>query len=579
MTSKKSRNRFLLWAISTVCALVMCVLYAQSKINQPPEPVEMNISQLSKDASKGLIKEVKITPGFLFHTFEVETKAGDKFRSKGPHLEMSTAAQWADFGVSIKYADAPSDWRNLPSYLSLVLIAILVVVTIGQTLGFNFMKTASKSDVKFNDVAGSSESKSAMQEVVSYLRDPKRYESIGAKFPKGIIMDGPPGTGKTLLAKAVAGEAGANFIAVNGSDFSSKFLGVSGSKVRQVFSKARKQAPCVLFIDEIDALGGKRLAESTAVAREMSSTLNSLLVQMDGFESNSGVIVIAATNRIELLDAALLRSGRFDRHISVQLPSIDEREEILKIHAKTVSMASDFDYRCIAQACIGMSGADMANVINQAALIAIDASVSEVTTRHGLQARDRVIMGDARLSQAAVMTPEVKRLLAIHEVGHALVGMVFGPDQVDRISIVPRGGSLGQTFLSPKEERFIYERSHLLCRLRMLLGGLAAEMTVAKTQTTGASDDLARASKLALEFVGQFAMSEDAYLVITPESSDSMKQKMENSANQLLQDCMNDAKNAIQSKRVVFDKMVEKLIQDEEIYQSDVALFHQELLA
>lgn len=568
---KKRQNR---WWVAGAVIFVLLVSGAvlQKRMDKKDDLAEKPMSQFNLDLDAGKVKAIKVVPDFLSQGFEIELKAGEKYKFTGPHIEVKDAKDWADRGVVVDYKQPATDWRGLPSYLMFVVLMMFIVASVGQSLGLSFMRAARRSTVRFADVAGNEEAKGAMDEVVAYLGNPRMYEEIGARFPKGIMMDGPPGTGKTLLAKAIAGEAGASFLAVSGSDFSSMFVGVSGMKVRGMFARARRSAPCVLFIDEIDAIGGHRLSEGSAVAREMGSTLNSLLVQMDGFVANSGVIVIAATNRIELLDPALLRSGRFDRHIHVQLPTLVEREQILMIHAKPVKLG-DFDIAAVAKACIGMSGADLSNVMNQAALIAVREGTSAVTTKHALQGRDRVIMGDPRMTQARAFSESTRRLLAVHETGHAIVGMVWGPDPITRVSIIPRGKSLGQTMMTPDEDNLIIERQRLVDRVRVLLGGRAAEMTVANTQTTGALQDLEIATRLSSDLMGRFGMDPENLYHVGGQVSDSLRREVEAKANALMLACLKEAQQTIQTYRAIFDAMVDDLMAHEEIDEAGVQTY------
>lgn len=568
---KKHKNFGVLILLAAVVIFGMLGLWMR-QANMETQVKDKPLNVFNQDVTQKNIKSIKVIPDYLFQKFEVEPKTGEKYTVTGPHLESREAKELTSGGVVIEYMKPNFDFRALPSYFISLAVITLILMQVAQSMGFTSIKAATRSGEFFKDVAGNEEAKQAMTEVVEYLKNPLAYESIGAKFPKGIIMDGPPGTGKTLLAKAVAGEAGANFLAVSGSDFSSMFVGMSGMKVKGIFARARRLAPCVLFIDEIDAIGGHRLSEGTAVAREMGSTLNSLLVQMDGFAPNSGVVVIAATNRIELLDPALLRSGRFDRQVHVQLPTHTERQEILQLHCKSVKMGV-FDSSAVARACIGMSGADLANVVNQAALLAVQEGALGIETRHGIQARDRVMMGDPRLAQAKSMTGETKTLLAIHEVGHALMGMVYGQDKVSRISIIPRGRSLGQTLLDPADDVLVQHSNDLINRIRLLLGGRAAELTVGETQTTGASDDLMRASRLALDFVGRYGMSKKSLLYVDDKSSDSMRRQAEDEANRLMEQCLQDAVQTINVNRDIFNEIVERLLQKEELGEDAIREF------
>ena len=573
--SKAKRNSKLFSiALPTAAILIAIGAYVFGEHNKAEIQPKKDVSTYYKDLEQGNIKGISVTPNYLYQQYEIELKDGAKYKFEGPHTNLEESQKLAERGVKIEWADAPSEHaRHIPQYALLTLFSVFLLMTLGQQFGITFMKAATRSQVKMKDVAGNEEAKAAMQEIVEYLRNPEDYEKIGAKFPKGAIMAGPPGTGKTLLAKAVAGEANANFMAVSGSDFSSMFVAMTAMKIRGIFASAKRNAPCVIFIDEIDAIGGMRLSEGTAVAREMGSALNTLLVKMDGFDDNAGVIVIAATNRIDMLDPALLRSGRFDRHIHMQLPNLSERTEILKIHAEKINTQDGLDYEAVAKECAGMSGADMQNVINQAALIALREQSEVVTTTHALKGRDRVLMGDARHSQASSMTPKTKRILAVHESGHAIVGMVYGPDAVSRISILPRGQSLGQTMFIPAEDAYVVDAENLLCRIRVLLGGRAAEIFALDIQTTGAADDLQRATKFAMDYVTKYGMGSRSLLMVNEQSSEFTKLEAEKEASAVLERCMSDAYNVLLINRMVFEDMVSTLQRQEEIHGELVKKF------
>jgi cell division protease FtsH len=362
--------------------------------------------------------------------------------------------------------------------------------------------------VTFADVAGCDEAKFELQEVVDFLKHPKQYESLGARIPKGVLLVGPPGTGKTLLARAVAGEAKVPFFSISGSDFVEMFVGVGAARVRDLFKQAKEHAPCIIFIDELDAIGRQRAVHVGAVNDEREQTLNALLVEMDGFEPNTGVILLAATNRPEILDRALLRPGRFDRQVIVDAPDLEGREAILKVHARNKHLAADVDLRRIAAATAGLSGADLANLLNEAALLTARRHGTEITQRDLEDAIEKVVAGPERKSRR--LGEEEKRRVAYHEVGHALVA-AYSPhaDPVHKISIVPRGrGALGYTIQLPSEDQFLMTRSALLDRIRGLLGGRAAEEVVFNEVSTGAQNDLERATAMARQMVTMFGMSD-----------------------------------------------------------------------
>jgi cell division protease FtsH len=362
--------------------------------------------------------------------------------------------------------------------------------------------------VTFDDVAGADEAKFELKEVVDFLKNPKQYENVGARIPKGVLLVGPPGTGKTLLARAVAGEAKVPFFSISGSDFVEMFVGVGAARVRDLFKQAKLHAPCIIFIDELDAIGRQRGVHLGAVNDEREQTLNALLVEMDGFEPNTGVIILAATNRPEILDRALLRPGRFDRQVVVDAPDLDGREAILKVHSKNKHLAADVDLRRIAAATAGLSGADLANLLNEAALLSARRQAKEITQRDLEDAIEKVVAGPERKSRR--LNEDEKRRVAYHEVGHALMAAYSEhADPVHKISIVPRGrGALGYTMQLPSEDQFLMTRSELLDRIRGLLGGRAAEEVVFAEVSTGAQNDLERATSLARQMVALYGMSE-----------------------------------------------------------------------
>jgi cell division protease FtsH len=362
--------------------------------------------------------------------------------------------------------------------------------------------------VTFEDVAGCEEAKFELKEVVDFLKSPKQYEDLGAHIPKGVLLVGPPGTGKTLLARAVAGEAKVPFFSISGSDFVEMFVGVGAARVRDLFKQAKEHAPCIIFIDELDAIGRQRGVHMGTVNDEREQTLNALLVEMDGFEPNTGVIILAATNRPEVLDRALLRPGRFDRQVIVDAPDLNGREAILKVHSKNKHLAADVDLRRIAAATAGLSGADLANLLNEAALFAARRHATEITQRDLEDAIEKIVAGPERKSRR--LGEEEKRRVAYHEVGHALVAAYsLHADPVHKISIVPRGrGALGYTMQLPSEDQFLMTRSELLDRIRGLLGGRAAEDLVFGEVSTGAQNDLERATALARQMVALYGMNE-----------------------------------------------------------------------
>ncbi|MHB8707804.1 MAG: ATP-dependent zinc metalloprotease FtsH [Desulfuromonadales bacterium] len=365
----------------------------------------------------------------------------------------------------------------------------------------------SSAKVTFNDVAGIDEAKDELEEIVSFLKDPKKFSRLGGRIPKGVLLVGSPGTGKTLLARAIAGEAGVPFFSISGSDFVEMFVGVGASRVRDLFVQGKKNAPCIIFIDEIDAVGRHRGAGMGGGHDEREQTLNQLLVEMDGFESNEGVILIAATNRPDVLDPALLRPGRFDRQVVVPRPDVRGRLKILQVHARKVPLGQDVDLEVLAKGTPGFSGADLENLVNEAALLAARANKNEVNLADLESAKDKVMMGTERRSM--VITEEEKKVTAYHEAGHALVAMYIpGADPVHKVSIIPRGRAMGVTMYLPTEEKYNETKDGLYIRICTLLGGRVAEELVFTSVTSGASNDLERATMIARKMVCEWGMSE-----------------------------------------------------------------------
>ena len=365
-----------------------------------------------------------------------------------------------------------------------------------------------KMKITFKDVAGAEEAKQELEEVVEFLKSPQKYNDLGAKIPKGVLLYGPPGTGKTLLAKAVAGEAGVPFFSISGSDFVEMFVGVGASRVRDLFDQAKKSAPCIVFIDEIDAVGRQRGAGLGGGHDEREQTLNQLLVEMDGFSANEGIIMIAATNRPDILDPALLRPGRFDRQIVVDRPNIKGRTEILKVHCKGKPVGQDVSLDVIAQRTPGFTGADLSNLVNEAALLTARRDKKVINMPEMEEAAERVIMGPERKSR--VISDKEKRLTAYHEGGHTIVGMLLEhTDPVHKVTIIPRGRAGGYTLSLPKEDKYYATRSEMLDELKVLLGGRVAEALVLKEISSGASNDLQRATQLARQMICEYGMSEN----------------------------------------------------------------------
>ena len=434
--------------------------------------------------------------------------------------------------------------------------------------------------ITFNDVAGIDESKEELTEIVEFLRDPHKFEKLGGEIPHGVLLMGAPGTGKTLLAKAIAGEAGVPFFSISGSDFVEMFVGVGASRVRDLFDQGKKNAPSIIFIDEIDAVGRSRGTGLGGGHDEREQTLNQLLVEMDGFEPNMGVILIAATNRPDVLDPALLRPGRFDRHVVVPLPDILGREAILKVHTTEVTVSDDVELKTIARGTPGFSGADLANLVNEAALWAARQNKSTVDQEDFEYAKDRVMMGTERRS--ILINDEEKKITAYHEAGHALVAeMIDEVDPVHKVTIIPRGQSLGMTMLLPEEDRHSYSRNQLLGQIAMMLGGRAAELITFDQFTTGASNDIKRATELARKMVVNWGMSEKLGPVSFSDGHDQVflgrdliqhNRYSQNTAKEIdseirviIASCYDRAIGLLKNRRDLLIKLAEDLIERETV--------------
>ncbi|MCB2154759.1 ATP-dependent zinc metalloprotease FtsH [bacterium] len=480
----------------------------------------------------------------------------------------------------------------LPLMIPVLLIVALWVLFVRQvqssgnkamSFGKSRAKLISEGQVKvlFEDVAGVDEAKEELCEVVDFLKDPKKFSRLGGRIPKGVLLFGPPGTGKTMLAKAVAGEANVPFFSISGSDFVEMFVGVGASRVRDLFEQAKKSKPCLVFIDEIDAVGRHRFAGIGGGHDEREQTLNQLLVEMDGFATNEGVILIAATNRPDVLDPALLRPGRFDRQIAVDYPDVLGREKILKVHAKNVKLANNVDMLAIAKGTPGYSGADLANIINEAALLAARQNKPEIDQRDLEEAKDRVMMGPERRSMK--ITENEKHATAVHEGGHAIVArFTEGSDPVHKITIIPRGRALGVTHFLPAEEKHSHTRTELKAKLVAMLGGMAAEQIVFAETGTGVGNDLHRVTDLARRMVCEFGMSERLGPRTFGESrgqvfvgrdmnsdnrdySEEVAQIIDDEVRSLVEEAHTRAVDILTEKRELLDKLTQALIDRETI--------------
>ncbi len=454
----------------------------------------------------------------------------------------------------------------------------------GQAMNFGKSKARfqmeAKTGVKFDDVAGIEEAKEELQEVVTFLKQPERFTAVGARIPKGVLLVGPPGTGKTLLAKAIAGEAGVPFFSISGSEFVEMFVGVGASRVRDLFKKAKDNAPCIIFIDEIDAVGRQRGAGIGGGNDEREQTLNQLLTEMDGFEGNTGIIIIAATNRPDVLDSALLRPGRFDRQVTVDPPDIKGRLEILQVHARNKKLDTSVSLDAIARRTPGFTGADLANLLNEAAILTASRRKEAITLREIDDAVDRVVAG---MEGTPLVDSKSKRLIAYHEIGHALVGTLLKDhDPVQKVTLIPRGQAQGLTWFTPNEEQGLISRSQLKARITGALGGRAAEEVIfgAAEVTTGAGGDLQQLSGMARQMVTRFGMSDLGPLSLESqqgevflgrdwttrsEYSESIASRIDGQVRAIVEECYENAKKIVRDHRTVTDRLVDLLIEKETI--------------
>ena len=481
----------------------------------------MDYSTFISNVKNGAVSNVEIQG----RTIEGKLTDGSNFTTYSPDYDPGLIGDLLDNGVSIQAEPVEKTSLLMQIFISWFPMLLLIAVWIffmrqmqggggknPMSFGKSKARMLSEDQVKvtFKDVAGVEEAKEEVAELVDFLRDPSKFQKLGGRIPRGILMVGSPGTGKTLLAKAIAGEAKVPFFTISGSDFVEMFVGVGASRVRDMFEQAKKHAPCIIFIDEIDAVGRHRGAGLGGGNDEREQTLNQLLVEMDGFEGNEGVIVIAATNRPDVLDPALLRPGRFDRQVVVPLPDIRGREQILNVHLRKVPAAEDVEARVIARGTPGFSGADLANLVNEAALFAARANKRLVSMEELELAKDKIMMGAERRSM--VMSDKEKELTAYHEAGHAIVGrLVPGHDPVYKVSIIPRGRALGVTMFLPTEDRYSYSKQQLESQISSLYGGRLAEEMIfgAEAVTTGASNDIQRATEMAHNMVTKWGLSDN----------------------------------------------------------------------
>lgn len=518
-------------------------------------------------------------------------KEGKEFRTYAPEdPDLMRLLRQYNVRINAKPDEESGLWQNiLISWFPMILLIGVWIFFMrqmqaggGKAMAFGKSKarlvTGKENKVTFQDVAGIDEAKEELEEIIDFLKDPKKFTKLGGRIPKGVLLVGPPGTGKTLLAKAIAGEADVPFFSISGSDFVEMFVGVGASRVRDLFNQGKKQAPCIIFIDEIDAVGRHRGAGLGGGHDEREQTLNQLLVEMDGFESNEGVIVMSATNRPDVLDPALLRPGRFDRQIVVSIPDVKGREAILKVHTRRNILSADVDLSIIARGTPGFSGADLENLVNEAALLAARKGKKEIEMDDFEHAKDKVLMGAERRSM--IIPFQERRNAAYHEAGHALVAkMIPGSDPIHKVTIIPRGRALGITQQLPIDERHTYSKDYLLDNITILLGGRVAEELVLHHQTTGAGNDIERATEIARKMICEWGMSDrlgplnygkkEEHIFLGKEIaqhrdfSESTAQEIDDELKNTVMDCFNRAKQLVTENIDALHAIANKLLEKE----------------
>lgn len=588
-------RNFALWVIIVLLLLALFTLFQNP--GQRTASQDISFSQLLTEVDQNHVRDVVIQGPEIHGTFT----NGSSFQTYAPS-DPTLIKRLYDAKVSIT-AKAPGD--NVPWFVSLLvswlpfiaLIGVWIFLSrqmqggAGKAMGFGKsrakMLTEAHGRVTFEDVAGVDEAKQDLQEIVEFLRDPGKYQRLGGRIPRGVLLVGPPGTGKTLIARAVAGEANVPFFTISGSDFVEMFVGVGASRVRDMFEQAKKNAPCIIFIDEIDAVGRHRGAGLGGGNDEREQTLNQLLVEMDGFEANEGVILIAATNRPDVLDPALLRPGRFDRQVVVPNPDVVGREQILKVHVRKVPLAPDINLKTIARGTPGFSGADLMNLVNEAALTAARRNKRMVTQSEFEEAKDKVMMGAERKS--LVMSEEEKMLTAYHEGGHAIVGLnVVATDPIHKATIIPRGRALGMVMQLPERDKMSMSLEQMTSRLAIMMGGRVAEELIfgRNKVTSGASSDIEQATRLARMMVTRWGLSEELGTVSYGENNDevflgmqvgrqqnvseSTAQKIDSEVKRLVAEGYDEATKILTEKRGDLEALAKGLLEFETLSGDEI---------
>ena len=599
MKNNKNQNNRRIVSVGQIVGWVAVFVLAVLLFNKPGvKQTELDYSEFKHKVASSEVSDLTIAPGMISGMYKNEKGEFAPFktvRMDDPELVSQLSA------ADIKYkAETDNSW------VSNILFNVLWIFLLIGLWWFIFlrpqrndgrsamnfarskakMQDPSQQTVKFKDVAGCDEAKEELQDVIKFLKNPKKFQKLGGKLPKGVLLYGAPGTGKTLLAKAVAGEAGVAFFSASASEFVEMFVGVGAARVRDLFDQAKKNSPAIIFIDELDAVGRRRFAGIGGGHDEREQTLNQLLIELDGFESKQGIILMASTNRPDVLDPALIRPGRFDRHISVPAPDLKGREEILKVHAKKVKLGADVDLKVVAKGTPGFVGADLANVVNEAAILAARADKDAVTKSDMDEAVERVIAGPQKKSR--IISPKEQRIIAAHEVGHTVVARLTNhSDPVHKVTIIPRGQALGYTMQLPLEDKFLTSKSELLDKLCILLAGRAAEEIVFGEITSGASDDLNKTMAYARKMVMELGMSDKLGPIALPTGDDGevflgrdlsrhhtyspeLARAIDEEIMNLIKSSYARAKDIISKNRAAFDKLVETLLEKEVVEAAEI---------
>ncbi|MDJ0658749.1 MAG: ATP-dependent zinc metalloprotease FtsH [Crocosphaera sp.] len=580
----KRHHRLWGWGTLITSGLFLQLLLMASPSWGQEKEEEYSYGELLNDINAGKVTLVEIDPRLQKAKVTLKDQEEPQdvpLLKQNPELINELKAN----DVNFDYNPSPDNSAMIRLMLQIPILLLILVIVIaivrrsanmsGQAMSFSKSRARfqmeAKTGISFEDVAGIDEAKEDLQEVVTFLKEPEKFTAIGAKIPKGVLLIGPPGTGKTLLAKAVAGEAGVPFFSISGSEFVEMFVGVGASRVRDLFKKAKENAPCLIFIDEIDAVGRQRGVGYGGGNDEREQTLNQLLTEMDGFEGNTGIIVIAATNRPDVLDRALMRPGRFDRQVMVDYPDFKGRQGILEVHSRDKKVDEEVSLEAIARRTPGFTGADLSNLLNEAAIFTARRRKEAITMAEINDAIDRVVAG---MEGTPLVDSKSKRLIAYHEIGHALVGtMMTGHDPVEKVTLIPRGQAKGLTWFTPDEDAGLVTRNQLLARIAGLLGGRAAEEVIFGEDevTTGAGNDIEKVTYLARQMVTRFGMSELGLLALEEDEQDNyaafdeIATKIDNQVNLIVEKCHEKAQNIIRENRAMVDRLVDILIDQETI--------------